>query len=318
MTRRTAAAPLSPAPRERPILFSAAMVRALLAGTKRQTRRVVKAEGIADAVSGHFYPSIGQAQFRRADGRDSLPLRCPFGRPGDKLWCKEAIRRGPRRVDGYDSATFAADGEFTCLDTWPWKRNVLPAIHCPRGLSRLTLVIESVRVERLQDISEEDARAEGVTPDVVLALLAPRAARVRTQPCHWLTGGDENEAADDYCRRCALLRLRERRREEDQPALDGGWETEHDTPPVCVRCGRRLDGRLTQHGAGEEAAHYEAEPFDASPSECLDVVRVLDTEPDAFTARTLFRFLWTVLHGPGSWEANPWVWAISFRREASP
>ena len=157
----TAAAQLAPATRERPILFAGPMVRAILDGRKTKTRRVVRPQ------PEHHWNHLGDLRFCTGEHDKALGCRgdfeskpCPYGVPGDRLWVKETIIR-----ETSTQASFAADRKLTELDTWPWKRGVLSAIHCPRGLSRLTLEVTSVRVERLQSISEEDAKAEGVTPD---------------------------------------------------------------------------------------------------------------------------------------------------------
>ena len=146
----------------RPILFSAPMIRALLAGTKTQTRRAVKwpewVKDHDDAVRGL---NVG---LRVGLFRDGLPTKvfgCPYGQPGDELWVRETIKRVPANSAMWDAAIYAADDAPTSLDTWTWERGVLPAIHCPRGLSRITLRVTSVRCERLQAISEADAMAEG-------------------------------------------------------------------------------------------------------------------------------------------------------------
>jgi hypothetical protein len=118
--------------RERPILFSAPMVRALLSGRKTQTRRVAKAR------------KEGDITWR------TNPI-CPYGQPGDVLWVKETWR--PCSTGGaWYRATRLGD------DPGPWR----PSIYMPRWASRITLRLTSVRVERLQAISEEDANAEGV------------------------------------------------------------------------------------------------------------------------------------------------------------
>lgn len=149
--------------KERPIMFSSPMVRAILEGRKTQTRRVVR-------------------QPRRKDGAKLLPdllqkigvgHACPYGVPGDRLWVRETLKRGwmPHLLTGEptgaDRAEYAADGEPVLLEldfdaAWQWQRPTLPAIHMPRWASRLTLEVLSVRVERLQAISEEDALAEGL------------------------------------------------------------------------------------------------------------------------------------------------------------
>lgn len=116
----------------------------------------------------YCWPYPGVALF--ADGDDALEypdkcdeIRCPYGTTGDQLWVKETIVR-VRTVSGGWVASFTADGAPTVIDTWPWKRDVLPAIFTPRGASRITLEIGEVRVQRLQEIDEDDARAEGVEP----------------------------------------------------------------------------------------------------------------------------------------------------------
>ncbi|WP_186181671.1 hypothetical protein [Burkholderia gladioli] len=138
--------------KERPILFSAPMVRAILDGRKSQTRRVAK----------------------EFDGRDNLDaiLRrfpnqkgCPYGEPGDRLWVRETwaqpapLDPGPTvyRAD-YPGCVPAGFENIPPADAIRWK----PSIHMPRALSRITLEITGVRVERLQDISVADALAEGV------------------------------------------------------------------------------------------------------------------------------------------------------------
>ncbi|KFJ11051.1 hypothetical protein DR66_2018 [Delftia acidovorans] len=150
--------------RERPILFSGPMVRALLAGTKTQTRRVVKPQ--PDSTHRGFpYWHVGgyRASWCRsaADGgplEPSNPLLCPYGQPGDRLWVRETFGHFERNENfkpGCD-VFYRADGD--CLELEPWR----PSIHIPRWASRILLEITSVRIERLQDISDEDARAEGM------------------------------------------------------------------------------------------------------------------------------------------------------------
>jgi hypothetical protein len=146
--------------KERPILFSAPMVRALLDGSKTQTRRVVKPQP-------SFIGSMGDPNtpFKTIDDGLHCRIICPYGQPGDQLWVREAWRF----IDGgavYDAAggvqdsfepetLYRADRDNA---RGPWK----PSIHMPRWASRITLEVTCVRVERLKDISEADALAEGV------------------------------------------------------------------------------------------------------------------------------------------------------------
>ena len=153
-------------PKERPMLFSAPMVRALLAGRKTQTRRLVK--GVAlDWLSDGFTPD-----FVADPGNSSV---CPYGKTGDRIWVKETHAIVPRtayamsegiqqtlRPDyNHDAAVYFADWERSKPGRWR------PSIHMPRWASRLTLEVTDIRVERLLDCSEADAQAEGlewVTP----------------------------------------------------------------------------------------------------------------------------------------------------------
>lgn len=163
--------------KERPILFSGAMVRAILAGQKTQTRRVVKV--------GHLYSVENAHGASREEMRDrrNMPVQrlpngvnvtpfCPYGQPGDRLWVRENGWQRPERTpkmlrEGADTWApyyFDADGisvdEAADFKAWGFKRR--PSIHMPRWACRIVLEIVGVRVERLQDISEADARAEGL------------------------------------------------------------------------------------------------------------------------------------------------------------
>lgn len=188
---------------ERPIIFSAPMVRAILKGQKTQTRRVQ-----------------GRVQVR-PDGMSAERLLaamslCPYGKPGDRLWVREAWGFETRTEDDpllEPVATYRADEVEHLHPVNRWR----PAIHMPRHLSRITLEVTAVRVERLQDISEADAIAEGVVEHQTL--------RTGTRACN----------------------------------LDGGMM--HACGPVPV-----------------------------------------------------YRTLWESINGPGSWDANPWVWVVEFRR----
>ena len=182
--------------KERPILFSGPMVRALLDGSKTQTRRVVRKQFGAEAVpaemcaetaegwqttghSGRWWDDVG--------GCAADAVSCPFGVPGDRLWVREThaevfeidIPAGrpvgpigtsgsPARPDWKSRYVYAADGPMPNVqwhhvgDSQPVRWT--PSIHMPRAASRITLDVTGVRVERLNDISEDDARAEGCAP----------------------------------------------------------------------------------------------------------------------------------------------------------
>lgn len=234
---------------ERPILFSAPMVRALLAGTKTQTRRIMKPAA----------PHWARGCYRRPDTRwiwvtgtrpDNGPghgvalgdgtVACPYGVPGDTLYVRETFRLPaeyddwkPKNVRQGAPVHYEADGR--AAEGWGKTR---VSIHMPRWVSRITLRITDVRVERLNEISEGDAAAEGVEPPPT-----------------------------------------------DRDVHD--WS-------ICPRCG----GTGLHGGLGEHLGFVEVD--------CSDC--------DTHAKR--YRHLWDHINGPGSWAANPWVWAVTFERTA--
>lgn len=160
--------------RERPLLMKAPLVRATIDGRKTQTRRTRGLASINVDPDRAVLSScdLGVARFVDSIPDDPAPmnLKCPYGQPGDRLWVKETVRLvGGHHVVthggawGHDvaEAVYDADESRAPLDRWPWKRGVLPSIHMPRGLGRLWLELTDVRVQRLQEITEADARAEG-------------------------------------------------------------------------------------------------------------------------------------------------------------
>ncbi|WP_454255152.1 hypothetical protein [Pseudomonas sp. Marseille-Q8238] len=155
-------------PKERPILFSGAMVRAILSGHKQVTRRVVNSDWIQserlplETSTGifHFWCSGEHA--------------CPYGIPGDRLWVRESLRFDPEYGHHYAAGGRHGETVYLCslfddedkqagpsYDGLLPERSV-PSIHLHRRYSRILLEISAVRVERLQDISEQQALAEGV------------------------------------------------------------------------------------------------------------------------------------------------------------
>lgn len=160
---------------DRPIMFSAPMVRALLAGRKTQTRRLLKVQPPADLdllrgpdECGRFHWTNGlQMQFWPG-GLDhpEKDYRPPYA-PGDRLWVREAWRTQDGDLDGVKPAEMAADtvifydADHPSVPSEFGSQRSRPSIHMPRWASRLTLIVDEVRVQRLQDISQLDAFAEG-------------------------------------------------------------------------------------------------------------------------------------------------------------
>ena len=152
--------------KERPILFSAPMVRAILEGRKTVTRREVKKQAALDCLAAGFEPD-----FLALPGNSDL---CPYGKLGDRLWVRETFAFADKS-GSHDAAPdehwrparpgmepeiyrcwYRASDGHTADGFWK------PSIHMPRWASRILLEITDVRVERLQDITEDQAKAEGV------------------------------------------------------------------------------------------------------------------------------------------------------------
>ena len=139
---------------DRPIIFSAPMVRALLEGRKTQTRRVLKPQpsSVSDKVDALF-------RFRL----------------GDRLWVREAWaahheydKCRPSGISSHEDIWRVADGPVVPV----WTGRCRSPIHMPRWASRLTLTVTEVRVQRLQEISTRDCIAEGIAPDLAEAMEA--------------------------------------------------------------------------------------------------------------------------------------------------
>jgi hypothetical protein len=157
--------------RDRPILFQGAMVRAIQAGQKTQTRRIVKLPPLqpwqlGNSKGWHFIECSHSIEDRNnftagfGDGRGTIiNVKCPYGKPAharfdlpaDRLWVRETWG-----LTVEDTVYYRADEPRSIFTHWR------PSIFMPRWASRITLENAAVRVERLQDISEADARAEGI------------------------------------------------------------------------------------------------------------------------------------------------------------
>ncbi len=165
--------------KERPILFSGEMVRAILDGSKTQTRRPMKPQ--PEERTGDYAKACGDGwswlchsvQSMVGLDEDALPHLCPIGAPGDRLWVRETwgctaadhplCPDGRKPTEG-DKLVYRANP----ADDWQWRGGPgcgdfvwRPSIHMPKWACRLWLEVTSVRVERLQGISSRDAWAEG-------------------------------------------------------------------------------------------------------------------------------------------------------------
>lgn len=147
---------------DRPIIFSAPMIRALLDGRKTQTRRILKPQPMEDRGMWFWRDfAFCDKSFVISSGQE-IARQIRYA-PGDCLWVRETWKphsiyadRAPRDIPNSKIFYRADDGYAPSNMKW------VPPIHMPRWASRLTLIVESVKVERLQEISEEDAWAEGI------------------------------------------------------------------------------------------------------------------------------------------------------------
>jgi hypothetical protein len=192
--------------KERPIIFTAPEVRAILACRKTMTRRVVKPQPypngfhfdgrdilchIDDLPPSAMLMDVGRGKYRGPTSNlEGWEAHCPYGQPGERLWVRETFLHEPADYCWEASVSipvrpamtiYRADADPTGSGTAGWKS----PIHMPRSLSRITLEIESVRVERLQDISEADALAEGVER------IFPAWHPADTGPNHYTAEGPE-------------------------------------------------------------------------------------------------------------------------------
>ncbi|MEI7219089.1 hypothetical protein WCT79_19010 [Pectobacterium carotovorum] len=224
--------------KERPIIFNAEMVRAILSGQKTQTRRALR---IQPKECNHtHWPEHPNSEWKNDDKgwscavcgngvsltkRDVKGITCPFGKVGDQLWVRETFNGFwldeyviQEIKDGVSKASELCDYRADYPDNSRPVGGWTPSIHMPRWASRITLEITDVRVERLSDISEEDCWAEGI---------------------------DE---------------------------IDGRFENV-EIIDMAIKLGCCIE--------------------DAKP---------------------MFALLWQSIYGAESWDANPWVWVIEFKR----
>ncbi|WP_421193939.1 hypothetical protein [Aeromonas jandaei] len=156
---------------ERPVIFNGEMIRAILAGRKTQTRRIMKPqpEPVPGKPGEYWWPAkafetmVKMSDFQRVGFEGAAADASPFGRIGDRLWVRETFGDcGVRLVYRAD----ADDGASCQVTRWT------PSIHMPRSVCRLLLEITDVRVERLNDINEQDALAEGMDDGTSPAAIA--------------------------------------------------------------------------------------------------------------------------------------------------
>lgn len=229
--------------KENPLFLNPPMVRAVLDGRKSQTRRVMKPQPEVRPGSGgkHWWPAMAcQAMLTIEDfalpGHEGMAAgACPHGGRQDRMWVREAMEIDERSGAKVALSRYSADGAPVILSGcedkafngtiahWSYTRRTRPSIHMPRWACRLVLEIVDVRIERLHDITEVDAVAEGV------GLVTDRMPSVAAYGMYYF---------------------------------------------------QMPDGKM----------HYSDSAVD------------------------LFKRFWMMMDGAESWDANPWVWALEFKR----
>ncbi len=249
-------------------------VLAILAGRQMQFRRVIKPQP-QQSKNGRFTwgtpyklgkpmpPRIpGGPRFcgggKKVSITDLIGEYCPYGVPGDRLrvretWQYEDAEYDPALGGGPiypERIWYRAD----CIEEdakQPWR----PSIHMPRWASRLLLEVTDVRAERVQEISEEDAIAEGASARLLGNLIEPLANRCKVKPLHWINGAEDGV---NYCNVCAGKRVRKLHKQEKPDAfVDGGGNFEETGPKFCDTCGVVLDCSYTDRAVKEELDHFE-------------------------------------------------------------
>ena len=192
--------------KERPILFSGEMVRAILAGCKTQTRRVVKPTMTPPRVAPlRMEPWIIDGEWQQDDNGapcwagfhpdypgDAKWFTCPYGQPGDRLWVRETFTVITGDISGkvatsLDAVEYRADGSAVG-DVITSARAWRPSIFMPRAYSRITLEIVGVRCERVNEISEADAQAEGADQEFRTVVYSPTGVKDYHMPVSFRGG----------------------------------------------------------------------------------------------------------------------------------
>jgi hypothetical protein len=315
---------------EKTILFSTPMVQAILAGRKTMTRRVVKPQPDDYGLHNHtdFPMSIDsnlQGWWGTIDETGSDKQYHPY-QLGDILWVREAWA-----VNEYDDYRYKADvslaDPFYKWEGVRWR----PSIFMPREAARIFLKVTNVRVERLQDITEEDVRAEGISKTWLLNWLSKQEDHY---PSNWIYWDSERRY---WCDRHIDKAVKEFRRdvlngtikiddfqnmnkEEIKAEIgyihDGCVEEEH--PVMCETCHTPL-----QYSALDSVLDDFEELLECYSMK--DLAPTIDSllcnyEKELFKKKNIHRMffakLWDELNAKRGcgWDANPWVFVVSFIR----
>lgn len=171
--------------KEHPILFSTQMIKALLKGNKTMTRRSTGLDKINHSPGNYYFQSLvlhatGRYTFApegnfNPTNEDIIEVKCRYGEPGDLLWVRESCQHTKLlnlhpTDENYGFVYKADDQPWQDMEGWKWK----PSIHMPKAAARIWLRVTDIRIERLRNITEEDARSEGAEYSLWMIINDPR------------------------------------------------------------------------------------------------------------------------------------------------
>jgi len=246
------------------------------------------------------------------DRPDRVVELAPIWQPGDRLWVQETWKRMPGGTIGYAASPdeTCRAGPFALIANWK------PSIHMSRADSRFTLPLVEVRPERLQDISEADAIAEGLTVDACEEVFRSAMGRTQWKFGRWLRA---DSACADYCVDCVDKAAAASGLEVD------GWDDHHDSdsPSRCETCGALLCHSLTEYGVDRELwlecdnpddrPRWPVRGQDAAILQNLAAgIGGLQEGHHGRLAQIAYATWWDELNAARgcAWETNPWVWVL--------
>ena len=322
------------------------MVKAIMNGSKTQTRRLLKHQPPSEwdsyrTITNESGVVIGHRFEQSSDPDFGGYLQ---GQPSHKVGDIIGVREQVRLVDdGYDGITsgvfkYEVDGQVTRSIEIPNRiKPIIPGHCCPNGcfkeLIRTFLKVTGVRFERIQDTSIEDIRAEGVTFKSMESLLMSSWGKLLIEDCYWFNGDD---ICGDYCQNCGQKAVEEANKALEPNAekyiLEGYERVTSDSNATCITCGVHLEYWLTEWGIESELDHFEkylTYPYSQSEkyalyclfesaihSHGLNIDDWNTGKPERIELagrlyKLAMRIVWESIY-PGSWDKNEWVEIIDF------
>ena len=336
------------ATKSRPIIMSAESVRAMLKKHKTQTRRVVKPQPpshvthVVTICRTANHPAGPPLEFQWMEGPEDFDdpqcqcvgdfFSCPYGVPGDVLWVRETWAVAPKWDDTKprdlpdDIAVFyAADDSWLLYGAMPrhgLQGRTRSARFMPHRFARLEPPVTNVRVQRVQETSEADCLAEGLTIEACERVFESCAGKHEAREYQWLESEGDREIDDrTLCPPCA----------KRECASRSGWEIhvdycpEVDGPAYCDECGHAVFVSLTDYGIDREiflesdcqvdTPRFAAtSPRDARIMQMIAGCGHLNDRQTQRLSKIGLATLWDSLNAKRGhpWSNNDWVWAVTF------